>query len=147
MDRGGQESGHEEDDEENQGAKVTDAHALESVGSHDTSQDDRESMSRLESQKRSPLELTAARTGTDVTFHQAAGESGRGHGMAYSAFDDRDLKPRDSDLALVLGDSQDLWTELKSKIEEQFQPLSVDRTFSGKKWGWSLRLSTPKDVQ
>ena len=45
-------------------------------------------------QKRSPLELTAARTGTDVTFLLAAGVSGRGHGMAYSAFDDRDLKPR-----------------------------------------------------
>lgn len=64
--------------------------------------------------------------------------------MAYSAFDDRDLKPRDSDLAVVLGDSQDLWTELKSKIEEQFHPLSVDWTFSGKKWGWSLRLKQKK---
>jgi hypothetical protein len=64
--------------------------------------------------------------------------------MAYSAFDDRDLKPRDSDLAAVLGDSQDLWTDLQSKIEEQFQPLSVDWTFSGKKWGWSLRLKQKK---
>lgn len=64
--------------------------------------------------------------------------------MAYSAFDDRDLKPPDSDLATVLGDSQDLWTELQSRIEEQFQPLSVDWTFAGKKWGWSLRLKRKK---
>lgn len=28
--------------------------------------------------------------------------------MAYSAFDDRDLKPRDSDLAVVLGDSLEM---------------------------------------
>ena len=42
--------------------------------------------------------------------------------MAYSAFDDRSLEPRDSDLAEVLGDSQDLWTDLISRAEEQFQP-------------------------
>jgi hypothetical protein len=60
--------------------------------------------------------------------------------MAFSAFDDKDLQPQDSDLAEILGDSQDLWDELKSQMTEQFQPLSVDWGYSGKKWGWSLRL-------
>ena len=60
--------------------------------------------------------------------------------MAFSAFDDKELQPQDSDLVEVLGDSRDLWDELKSKMEAQFQPLSVDWGFSGKKWGWSLRL-------
>ena len=60
--------------------------------------------------------------------------------MAFSAFDDKDLQPRDSDLVEVLGDSRALWDELKSQMETQFQPLSVDWGFSGKKWGWSLRL-------
>jgi hypothetical protein len=60
--------------------------------------------------------------------------------MAFSAFDDKDLQPRDSDLVEILGDSQELWDELKSRMTKQFQPLSVDWGFSGKKWGWSLRL-------
>ena len=64
--------------------------------------------------------------------------------MAYSAFDDRSLEPRDSDLAEILGDSHDLWDQLKSRMEGQFQPLSVDWVFSGKKWGWSLRLKQKK---
>jgi hypothetical protein len=46
--------------------------------------------------------------------------------MAYSAFDDKDLEPRDSDLTATLGDSWNLWGELESLVEEQFQPLSVD---------------------
>ncbi len=60
--------------------------------------------------------------------------------MAYSAFDDRDFQPQDSHLAETLGDSQDLWDELKSQMERQFQPLSMNWGYSGKKWGWSLRL-------
>jgi len=60
--------------------------------------------------------------------------------MSFSAFDDKELQPQDSDLVEVLGDSQDLWDELKFQMETQFQPLSVDWGFSGKKWGWSLRL-------
>ena len=64
--------------------------------------------------------------------------------MAYSAFDDKDLEPRDSDLVATLGDSWNLWGELESLVEEHFQPLSVDWVFSGRKWGWSLRLKRKK---
>ena len=60
--------------------------------------------------------------------------------MAFSAFDDKKLPPQDSDLVEILGGSQDLWDDLKSQVEAQFQPLSADWGFSGKKWGWSLRL-------
>lgn len=60
--------------------------------------------------------------------------------MAYSAFDDKEVEPRHSDLAEVLGASIDLWDELESLMKIQFHPLSVDWGYSGKKWGWSLRL-------
>ena len=60
--------------------------------------------------------------------------------MAYSAFDDQDVEPRDFDLAPVLGASQDLWDELESQMKTRFHPLSVNWGYSGKKWGWSLRL-------
>jgi hypothetical protein len=60
--------------------------------------------------------------------------------MAYSAFADRDLPPQESELAEILGNSQELWDRLESRMDKQFQPLSVDWGFSGKKWGWSLRL-------
>jgi len=64
--------------------------------------------------------------------------------LSYSAFDDRDCQPADSDLAETLGDARHLWDELQSQIEKQFPPLSVNWNYSGKKWGWSLRLKHKK---
>jgi hypothetical protein len=60
--------------------------------------------------------------------------------MAYSAFDDKDVEPRDSELAEVLGASRVLWDDLESQMQTEFHPLSVSWGYSGKKWGWSLRL-------
>ena len=64
--------------------------------------------------------------------------------MAFSALDDKARKPTDADVAEVLGDASHLWTDLKGLLASQFDPLAEDWTFSGKKWGWSLRLKHKK---
>lgn len=60
--------------------------------------------------------------------------------MAFSFFDDKQHQPEDSDLSEALAETQRFWDDLKSTMAENFQPLSADWGFAGKKWGWSLRL-------
>lgn len=64
--------------------------------------------------------------------------------MALSAFDDKTHEPTDDQVAAVLDDASDLWGELKQQVGARFDPLSEDWGFSGKKWGWSLRLKNKK---
>jgi len=64
--------------------------------------------------------------------------------MAFSALDDKAREPSDADVAEVLGDASHLWTDLKALMASQFDPLAEDWTFSGKRWGWSLRLKHKK---
>ena len=64
--------------------------------------------------------------------------------MAFSAFDERSQEPRDEELAAVLGQKIELWNRLVSSIHSRFTPLAEDWTFSGKKWGWALRLKHKK---
>jgi hypothetical protein len=64
--------------------------------------------------------------------------------MAFSALDDKAREPTDADVAEVLGDASPLWIDLKALMASQFDPLAEDWTFSGKKWGWSLRLKNKK---
>jgi len=64
--------------------------------------------------------------------------------MAFSAFDDKASEPTDADVAKVLADTSRLWIHLKELVASQFDPLAEDWTFSGKKWGWSLRLKHKK---
>lgn len=60
--------------------------------------------------------------------------------MAFSFFEDKEHQPEDSDLVEALAETQRYWDDLKSTMARNFQPLSVEWGFSGKKWGWSLRL-------
>jgi len=64
--------------------------------------------------------------------------------MAFSALDDKAREPTDTDVAEVLADASRLWIDLKDLMASQFDPLAEDWTFSGKKWGWSLRLKQKK---
>lgn len=64
--------------------------------------------------------------------------------MAFSVFDDPSREPRQSELAGVLGQSARLWDLLISNLKSGFDPLSEDWVFSGKKWGWALRLKHKK---
>ena len=64
--------------------------------------------------------------------------------MAFSAFDDKTREPRETELATVLGESAGLWQRLVAGVGSRFDPLAEDWTFSGKKWGWALRLKHKK---
>jgi hypothetical protein len=61
--------------------------------------------------------------------------------MALSAFDDRQNPPGDAELAEVLAGTHAPWQELKAGAAERFAPMSEKWGFSGKAWGWGLRLA------
>ena len=44
----------------------------------------------------------------------------------------------------MLGQTAELWNELISGVRSSFDPLDEDWGFSGKKWGWALRLKHGK---
>ena len=60
--------------------------------------------------------------------------------MAFSAFDDKAHEPQPHELAATLGSSLDLWQELVSAVGASHDPIESDWVFSGKAWGWALRL-------
>ena len=64
--------------------------------------------------------------------------------MALSAFDDKALEPTAAAVAEALVGATDLWTDLREQVAFQYDPLAEDWVFSGKKWGWSLRLKHKK---
>ena len=64
--------------------------------------------------------------------------------MAFSAFDDKNHEPTDQEVAEVVADTAKLWIDLRSEIASLHDPLSEDWVFSGKKWGWALRLKHKK---
>jgi hypothetical protein len=64
--------------------------------------------------------------------------------MALSAFDDKDNQPKDAQLQKVLGPAHELWAGLIMHLESEYPPVEGQWGFSGKKWGWSLRLKQKK---
>ena len=64
--------------------------------------------------------------------------------MDHSAFMEKDTRPREADLAEVLGKSRALWDELREMVTADFSPLDEEWVFSGKNYGWSLRLKQKK---
>ncbi len=64
--------------------------------------------------------------------------------MALSAFDDKSKPPQDDDLATTLGKTFVLWNELKESISAKFAPVNIEWGFSGKAYGWGLRLKRDK---
>ena len=64
--------------------------------------------------------------------------------MALSAFDDKSKEPLRGELTEVLGQAAQLWDQLISNVRSRFDPLAEEWEFSGKKWGWALRLKHKK---
>lgn len=60
--------------------------------------------------------------------------------MALSAFDDKSRPPKPGELEAVLGHSAGLWDELVAHVEDTYAPVTRLWSFSGAKYGWSLRL-------
>jgi len=64
--------------------------------------------------------------------------------MALSDLDDKAVEPTADEVARVLGPSETLWYDLISRMEAGYGPLSEDWSFSGAKYGRSLRLKQKK---
>ena len=64
--------------------------------------------------------------------------------MALSILDDKSKKPRDANLAGVLGRAKDRWDELHALVGSQYAPVTQEWTFAGAKYGWSQRLKHKK---
>jgi hypothetical protein len=64
--------------------------------------------------------------------------------MALSAFDDPTFQPQDGDLAEMLGRTSGLWNELKATVSTLYAPVDEVWSFSGAKYGWSMRLIRKK---
>ena len=64
--------------------------------------------------------------------------------MALSAFDDKAAPPRKAALARMLGRTSTHWDALRTRLGGEFDPLTEEWNFAGKKYGWSLRLKHKK---
>ena len=64
--------------------------------------------------------------------------------MALSAFGDKSKEPLRRELTEVLGQTAQLWDQLISNVRSRFDPLAEEWGFSGKTWGWALRLKHKK---
>jgi hypothetical protein len=64
--------------------------------------------------------------------------------MALSAFDDKTKPPQDDDLAATLGKTFVLWNRLKEAITAKYAPVTIVWGFSGKAYGWGMRLKRDK---
>jgi hypothetical protein len=64
--------------------------------------------------------------------------------MAMSIFDDKLREPGAEELAEALGRTSGLCNELTAMIDERFDPVAREWVFSGKNYGWSLRLKQKK---
>jgi hypothetical protein len=64
--------------------------------------------------------------------------------MALSAFDDKSAPPSDRAIRKTLGSTSDLWFDLKKSLRARCGPLDEDWNFSGKAYGWSLRVKRGK---
>jgi hypothetical protein len=60
--------------------------------------------------------------------------------MALSAFGDKNGQPDDTAIAEVLGPASSLWPELRAAMQAAHGPLVEEWNYSGKAYGWSLRL-------
>jgi len=59
-------------------------------------------------------------------------------------FDDKAKPPAESELTKALGPTSSLWDGLKQRIAAAHAPLDEEWVFSGKNYGWSLRLKQKK---
>ncbi|MFH1698997.1 MAG: DUF3788 domain-containing protein [Candidatus Zixiibacteriota bacterium] len=64
--------------------------------------------------------------------------------MALSIFDDKSKIPQKDELAITLGRAIKQWDSLKSHLANVYEPLTETWIYSGKAWGWALRLKQKK---
>lgn len=60
--------------------------------------------------------------------------------MALSVFDDKSKLPHQYELTEALGPAANFWEEIKHLLVAHFDLLTEEWVFSGKNYGWALRL-------
>jgi hypothetical protein len=55
-------------------------------------------------------------------------------------FSDKAVVPADAAVEAAIGSGFRLWLKLRAELAAAFDPVVEDWTFSGKRYGWSLRL-------
>ncbi len=60
--------------------------------------------------------------------------------MALSIFDSKSHQPTTLDLSIKLGDNFSLWKKIVEHMHSNYMHVMEEWTFSGEKYGWSLRL-------
>jgi hypothetical protein len=66
--------------------------------------------------------------------------------MALSIFEDKSLTPGPDDLARVLGDTYEIWDDIKEFVYKEYPEVTEEWTHSGKNYGWGFRLRDKKRV-
>jgi hypothetical protein len=64
--------------------------------------------------------------------------------MAASVFEDKDTRPDDKMLAVVLGKSNRLWLQIKKNLKAEYGELIEEWKFYGQKSGWILKTLRKK---
>jgi hypothetical protein len=64
--------------------------------------------------------------------------------MALSVFDDKSKLPQNDELAKALGRASTHWEVLKNHLSSMYEPITEEWVYSGKPWGWALRLKQKK---
>jgi hypothetical protein len=64
--------------------------------------------------------------------------------MKKEILDDKSVAPNESQLKDVLGKTFQLWNSIKEYISDNYRPTDEQWCFSGKNYGWSLRLKHKK---
>ncbi len=64
--------------------------------------------------------------------------------MALSVFVDKSNPPKDQDLLEALGETKQLWDQLKSYVKEIFPDIAEDWKHYGKNSGWTMKLLKKK---
>ena len=64
--------------------------------------------------------------------------------MTVSFFGDKEKKPTNQKLAKALGDSNNLWKEIKKNLKAEYGELTEEWKFYGQKSGWILKTLRKK---
>ncbi len=64
--------------------------------------------------------------------------------MALSVFDDKGTPPTEADVRKALGKIYSLWKKIRDTVTERYSPIAVEWGYSGKAYGWGLRLKEAK---
>ena len=66
--------------------------------------------------------------------------------MTLSILDNKEIKPADEQLALVLGNTIKIWNSIKEFVHQLYPDVIEVWNYSGKNYGWGFRLKDKKRV-